>query len=378
MVKIASMNPDVRSRPLKLLFHCPALTDGGAERVWALLAGELAARGHAVHLVVDAEAANGPAVPSGVEPHILPQGRLAALRALRRLLGDLAPDVALSAVAASPLLLTIAASGLDVPLVHAFHGFEEWRTGYLSRLTWRSLPWIARRSARIVAVSDALREYLAESWNVPTEKLVRIWNPVALPDPLPAVDAGDLLSRPREILCIGRLSAEKGHGLLLRAMALMRDREAGLTLVGEGPRRPHLEEQARHLGIADRVRFAGWQDDVWPWLGRARVFALPSRTESFGNVVVEALAAGLPVVCTDTPGPAEILGGDARLGRLVPVTGAEEMAEALDALLENPGDPGPRQMRALDFSAAKGVDAWEGLIRDVAGGRKASGPAVPA
>ncbi len=361
------MNPHELSTPRRLLFHCPALTDGGAERVWALLAGELAARGHEVHLVVDAEARNGPPVPSGVKMHVLPAGRPAGLRALRRLLKDVRPDAALSAIAASPLFLTLAASGLGIPLVHAFHGFEEWRTGRLSRMTWRLLPWIARRSARIVAVSEALRRHLEEEWNVPADKLVRIWNPVALPDPLPRVTAGDLLSRPPEIVAIGRLSPEKGHGLLLRAMSLMRNREARLTLVGEGPRRGHLEEQARHLGIVDRVRFAGWQEDVWPWLARARVLALPSRTESFGNVVVEALAAGLPVVSTDTPGPAEILAGDARLGRLVSSTEAEEMAAALDAALEDPGDPAPRQARATDFSAAKGVDAWERLILEVTG-----------
>ena len=361
------MSPHELSALRRLLFYCPALTDGGAERVWALLTGELAARGHDVHLVVDSEARNGPPVPSGVKMHVLPPGRLAGLRALRRLLKDVRPDVALSAVAASPLLLTVAASGLDIPLVHAFHGFEEWRTGRLSRLTWRLLPWIAHRSARIVAVSDALRNHLAEEWNVPPEKLVRIWNPVALPDPLPRVTASDLLSRPPEIVAIGRLSPEKGHGLLLRAMSLMHTRETRLTLVGEGPRRSHLEEQVRHLGIAERVRFAGWQENIWPWLARARVLALPSRTESFGNVVVEALAAGLPVVSTDTPGPAEILAGDARLGRLVSLTEAEDMAAALDAALADPGDPAPRQARAADFSVARGVDAWERLILEVTG-----------
>ncbi len=361
------MNPHESPIRRRLLFYCPVLTDGGAERVWALLAGALAARGLEVHLVVDKEARNGPSVPAGVRLHMLPAGRMAELRELRRLLKDVRPDAALSAIAASPLLLTLAASGLDIPLIHAFHGFEEWRTGRLTRLTWHLLPWIARRSARIVTVSDALRKYLAENWNVPADRLVRIWNPVALPDPLPSVTTEDLLSRPQEIICIGRLSQEKGHGLLLRAMSLMRNREARLTLLGEGPRRSHLEEQVRHLGIAERVRFAGWQDDIWPWLAKARVLALPSRTESFGNVVVEALAAGLPVVSTDTPGPAEILAGDARLGRIVSSTEAEEMAAALDAALAAPGDPAPRQARATDFSAAKGVDAWERLILDVTG-----------
>jgi glycosyltransferase involved in cell wall biosynthesis len=297
---------------------------------------------------------------------ILGGGHLGQVRALRGVLRDFAPDAALSAIAASPLKLTLAARGMDVTLIHAFHGFDEWRTGRLSWLTWKLLPWISRRSAAIVAVSEALRRSLVEDWGAPEEKTARIYNPVALPDPLP--DASDLGARAPLVLAIGRLSREKGHGLLLKAFAHMRTPDARLAVLGEGPQRAHLEELARNLGIAERVDFAGWQADVWPWLNRARVLALPSRTESFGNVVVEALAAGLPVVSTDTPGPREILGGDARLGALTPVTEPQEMADALDAWLANPGDPAPRQARALDFSAQRGVAEWEKLILEHARG----------
>ncbi len=356
---------NTQGNSLRLLFYCPALADGGAERVWALLAGALAARGHDVVLAVDGEAPHGPAAPEGARLTVLGGGHLANVRRLRRLLRDFAPQAALSALAASPLKLTLAAAGSGIPLIHAFHGFEEWRTGRLSHLTWRLLPLLSRRAAAVVAVSDALRKALVEDWGAAAEKTLRIYNPLALPHPLP--DAGDLSRRPPEVLAIGRLSGEKGFGLLLRAFALLRTPEARLTILGEGPLRPHLEELAENLGIAPRVRFAGWQADVWPHLRRARALALASRSESFGNVVVEALAAGLPVVATDTPGPREILGGDARLGRLVPLTDAAAMAAALEAFLADPGDPAPRQERAEDFSAARGVARWEELIRTLGG-----------
>ncbi len=360
MVKIPSMSP--RKEKKRLLFHCPALTDGGAERVWALLARELAGRGHEVVMAVDSEAQNGPSLPAHIPVQVLGGGHLASMRALRRLLNGFAPHAALSAIAASPLKLTIAARGMDVALIHAFHGFEEWRTGRMSHLTWRLLPWIARHARAIVAVSDALRATLIRDWGAPEHKTTRIYNPVALPQPLPQVTQDDLRARPPHVIAIGRLSREKGHGLLLRALSMMDTHEARLTIIGEGPQRPHLEEQAKALGVNDRVTFAGWQADIWPWLGRARVLALPSRTESFGNVVVEALACGLPVVSTDTPGPREILRGDPALGTLVPITGAGAMARALDAALARPGTPAPRQTRARDFSLSRGVDAWEHLI----------------
>ena len=344
----------------RILFYCPALTDGGAERVWALLARELAERGHEVRFAVDATAENGPDLAASVPLTVLGGGHFAQTRALRKLLGEFRPHVALSAIAASPLKLTLAARGMDIALVHAFHGFEEWRTGRLTHLTWRLLPWISRRAAAVVAVSGALKAALAERWGVEEGRLTRIYNPVCLPDPPP--DASDLRERKPLVLAIGRLSGEKGHGLLLKAFAQMRTPEARLALIGEGPRRAALEELAEHLGIAGRVTFAGWQADVWPWLKRAKALALPSRTESFGNVVVEALAAGLPVVSTDTPGPREILRGDERLGTLTPVTDAAAMARALDARLADPGDADLRQARALDFSASRGVDAWEKLI----------------
>ena len=352
---------------LRLLLYCPALSDGGAERVWALLAGALAARGHAVTLAVDGGAENGPVVPSGVRFVVLGGGHVANVRALRRLLRELRPEAAISAIAASPLKLHLAARGMDIPLIHAFHGFEEWRTGRLSRLTWRLLPHLARRAAAIVAVSEALRAALVREWGAPEAKTFRIHNPVALPEPLP--DASDLAGRAPHVLAMGRLSGEKGFGLLLKAFAMMKTREARLTILGDGPLRAHLRELAENLSIAERVAFAGWQADVWPWLKRAKVFALASRTESFSVAVVEALAAGLPVVSTDTPGPREILKGDERLGRLVPVTDAAALAKALEAALDTPGDPAPRQQRALDFSAPRGTEEWERLIRRVVVGK---------
>jgi glycosyltransferase involved in cell wall biosynthesis len=138
------------------------------------------------------------------------------------------------------------------------------------------------------------------------------------------------------IITVGRLVYQKDHDTLLRAFALARSRlDASLVLVGQGPLQDELTTLARELGISDRVIFAGWQQNPFAWMANADLFVLSSRFEGFGNVVIEAMACGLPVVSTDCPsGPSEILAnGDA--GILVPVGDVHAMADAMCAVLQD-------------------------------------------
>jgi len=364
------MSQERELQDLRLLFYCPSLGDGGAERTWALLAGDAAARGARVALAVDGAVSRGVAPPQGVEIVELGgrrAGHVGQMRALRRLLKRFAPHVALSAIGASPLKLALAASGMrEVALVHAFHGLEEWRSGRLTHLAWRALPWLARRG-RIVAVSDALRDVLVHRWGVPAQRIRRIHNPVMLPEPLPKVTVPELAARDPVIVATGRLAREKQFGMAIRALSLMHHDEAKLVLVGEGPQRKALQYMVAQLGLEERVTFAGWQSDVWPHLHRAKVFCLPSRTESFGIAAVEALAAGLPVIGTATTGLREVIGNDPRLGQLVEITDVEALAAELDAALDDPGCPGPRQARAREFAASRILPQWRALMMEMAG-----------
>ncbi len=351
---------------LRLLFYCPALGDGGAERVWALLAADAAAHGAEVVLAVDGPAPRGVGAPRGVEVVELGGGHAGQVRGLRRLLRRLRPQVALSAIAASPLKLALAAWGMrEVALAHAFHGLEEWRSGRLTHLTWRVLPWLAR-GGTIVAVSGAVREVLAHGWGVPLARVRHIPNPVWLPDPLPEVSVSGLAARDPVIVAVGRLAREKQFGMAIKALAMMHHAHARLVLVGDGPQRESLRYMVERLGLRERVTFAGWQADVWPHLARAKVFCLPSRTESFGIAAVEALAAGLPVIGTATPGLMEVVGRDRRLGQLVEITDIEGLAAELDAALDDPGCPAPRQARAREFAAARVLPRWRRLIMEMA------------
>jgi glycosyltransferase involved in cell wall biosynthesis len=137
-------------------------------------------------------------------------------------------------------------------------------------------------------------------------------------------------------LALGRLHENKGFDVLLAALANVPDLH--LWLAGEGPLRRTLEDQAASLGIAGRVRFLGWRDDVAALLAAADFLVSSSRHEPLGNVVLEAWAAGRAVVATAAAGPSELI-EDGESGILVPVEDAVSLAAALRGLA---GDPSLR------------------------------------
>jgi glycosyltransferase involved in cell wall biosynthesis len=144
----------------------------------------------------------------------------------------------------------------------------------------------------------------------------------------------------RVVLSAGRFVPLKNVALLVDAFALVRraDPTAHLLLVGEGPERPALERHAARLGIADAVSFAGYvsQNRMAPYYRTADVFALPSDFDNSPNVVLEAMACGLPVVATDVGGVAEFVAVN-RGGSLVPRGDAAAMAGALGEWLSDAG-----------------------------------------
>jgi glycosyltransferase involved in cell wall biosynthesis len=128
------------------------------------------------------------------------------------------------------------------------------------------------------------------------------------------------------LLALGRLHANKGFDVLLDSLA--RVPGAVLWLAGEGELRRALQTQAERLGIAPRVRFLGWRDDVAALLGAADMLVCPSRHEPLGNVILEAWAQGRPVVAAASQGPAALISHD-YTGVLVPVDDAASLAAAI-------------------------------------------------
>ena len=357
------------------LFYTHSLSGGGAERVFAMLASGFARSGCRVIFAVDFEDdANRDLLDAEIECVVLGRNHALSTIRLAGLIAREKPDATFSALAASNLKHAIAAN-LALRARHAvtsWHGYAVSEPQRLSRMGFRFARLIAMTTARTLCVSDGLMAYMVNSCGVPPAHAKRIYNPV-LASPSPARSAAELAARAPHIVACGRLVSYKNFGLLLRAFSLLSNRDAHLTILGEGPARADLERQAAELGLGDRVAFPGFAATPWDAFSHARVFALPSTSESFGLVVAEALSSGLPVVASDCDGPREIL-RDGALGTLIAGDDAPAFAAALQAALDAPGDPAPRIARANEFSVEVGVANWLHVAQRVArNGRKTPG-----
>ena len=195
-----------------------------------------------------------------------------------------------------------------------------------------------RRCDYLIGNTRAIVDYaVAKGW--PRERIDYLPNFVpdatarAAPPPAEAIHP-----RAPRALALGRLHPNKGFDLLLEALAATR--EVHLWIAGDGPLRSQLEQLAIRLGIADRVRFLGWRDDVPVLLASADCLVCPSLHEPLGNVVIEAWSAGLPVVATASDGPMALI-EDGESGILVPLPGTpcggpKALARAIERVCEDP------------------------------------------
>jgi glycosyltransferase involved in cell wall biosynthesis len=216
---------------------------------------------------------------------------------------------------------------------------------------------------------------LAAHFGIPRDRITVVHNPVvsgslkekaAAPVDHPWLASG----APPVVLSAGRLHPTKDYPTLIRSFARLRQvREARLLILGSGKndeetarRRAELIELAAELGVSEDVDLPGFVPNPLPYMARAAVFVLSSLWEGFGNVLVEALACGCPVVSTDCPsGPAEIL-DHGRYGRLVPVGDDSAMAEAIAATLKSPPDRDVLRARGALFTVDRAVDAYLDLL----------------
>ncbi|MCG8345898.1 MAG: glycosyltransferase [Chlorobiales bacterium] len=163
---------------------------------------------------------------------------------------------------------------------------------------------------------------------------------------------------PPVILGVGRLVQQKDFPLLIRAFSRLRKRrEARLMILGEGPLRPELEALVETLDLKKDISLPGFIANPYAYMRCSALFILSSRWEGFGNVLVEAMACGTPVVSTDCPsGPSEIL-ENGKWGRLVPVGDVNAMAFAMESALIEPSTH-DTAMRAADFSVEQAISSY--------------------
>jgi glycosyltransferase involved in cell wall biosynthesis len=206
---------------------------------------------------------------------------------------------------------------------------------------------LAPLTHRAIAVSGSTRDFLVNERFVPADRVRLIWNGAPL-DEFAPVSRERALAVRRELRlgddspvvgAIGRLNTQKGHAYLLEAApaVVAAHPSVRFLVAGDGDLMAPLQEQARALGLGDRVRFAGHRADVPDILGAIDVLAIPSLYEGTPLALFEAMAAGKAIVATAVDGCAEVL-DDGATARLVPSRDPKALATAIAALLSDRGE----------------------------------------
>lgn len=324
-----------------------SLDGGGAERVMANLACSFVKRGLKVDVVlIKAEGPYLAQLPPEVNVVELKALRVAArVPHLVRYLQRERPTALLSSMhyANEVALWAKRLSGVPTRVVVCEQNNLSRYARYTSRTAerwtplWTKLfyPW----ADGIVAASQGVAKDLGQVTGLPLERVRVIYNPVVTPDL--AARAKEPVEHPwfapgemPVVLGVGRLVGQKDFPTLIRAFAQVRQvRPSRLMILGgNAGSRPVLKALVQELGLESDVAMPGFVDNPYAYMAQAAVFALSSRWEGFGNVIVEAMAVGTPVVSTDCEsGPAEIL-DHGKYGLLVPVGDSQALAAAISTL----------------------------------------------
>jgi len=335
----------------KLLFVSPSLGGGGAERVVVNLINYLDKDKYNILLVIfsDKRDYQEDLPPSVKVICVQKKNRLNFFKlilGLRRVMHDYRPDVVVSFVLYFNIVAVIASlfSERKFRLIISERNYPR---KYLPEL---HLGWLMRwlinvtypKADKILTVSKSIEMVLKEDFNIPPKKLQTIYNPVPIEEikvksqkeiKLPFLKDDNT----QIIISAGRLVKQKRFDMLLRAVSLIRKKQDNVHLIilGEGKLRGELEGLAAQLNISRWVNFVGFKSNPYAWISNADIFVLTSDFEGFPNVLVEAMACGLPVVSTDCPsGPGEII-TNGKNGILVPPANEEALAEAILGLLKD-------------------------------------------
>lgn len=305
-----------------------------------------AGRGYAVHLAApggDSPAATdekallsgGGRVSLPLEARLSPARDLRSFWRLYRALQRIRPSfVHIHGFKAA--LVGLPAAGLArLPALVTVHNYPAERGRSLLPAALRAA---GREGVRYIAVSRALARTL-ENWGIPPERIAVIYNGID-PAPFAAAAARRRFFASPGKLVVGtaaRLAPQKGLPYFIRAAArlALQFPDMRFRVVGEGPERPVLEKLARRLGLETRLSFPGYRADLPDCLAQMDIFVLPSLTEGLAITLLEAMAAGCPVVATRVGGVPEVI-ADGATGRLIPPGDDAALAAAVAALARDP------------------------------------------
>jgi len=367
--------------PLRVLTYLHSYEPGGLERDVLRFSGAWATLGIDAQIVLGRNegplASDAPDVPI----HLLQTGRISTrhfetlwmIWHLPRLVRRLRPDVifcagnsytivavALRVImgrACPPMIFRVSNDlvrrDMPQPIRAIYHLWLRLQAPYFARIIGMAEP--VRSEILTQMRAEPIQVAIIDNASLTKAEIDRLASARAL-----AVRAGP----GRHYLAIGRLAPQKNFPLLIDAFARIAEPDDRLTIVGEGSERGRLERQIATLGLAAQIDLVGHQSLVDHWLAKADALILSSDFEGLGIVVIEALAAGVPVVATDcSPNIAFLLDG---LGRRVPVRDVEALANAMADIVNDPVNVPAMRARAERFTVEASGTAWVNLFSTVA------------
>jgi glycosyltransferase involved in cell wall biosynthesis len=301
---------------------------------------------------------------------------LKRLLALKKIMRNEKPDILMSFMESANFLnllirnsSTISLIGVRNYLSLSIPSIKSWLIQYLFR---NGVRFFYKYADKVFANSEASAKDLVENFKLPERKVTFIYNPIDLKyireKMLEDINESIFMNeRYPTVITVGRMTSQKGHTDLIKAFAIVKEQiDAQLIIMGDGILKQGLIRQAKHCSLEESVKFPGFISNVYPYLAKSTVFVLPSYYEGFPNVLLEAMAVGLPVISYDCKsGPREIL-ENGKYGVLVEVGDYQSIAREIISLLR---DDRRRekysvmgQMQVEKFDAPKIAEEFKSLI----------------
>lgn len=344
----------------KVIFVTPNLANGGAEQVTSVLASALAEKEIDVEVVFMKDGADVYQLSSRVKRRSFYFGgnrvsRIGGkIRRLRRLMKENEGAVFVAMLPFETFYTYLASFGLRIRVVYSLRNDPASMKSSLDHFIRKV---IYPEASQIVFQTEEARAFFPERIQ---KKGVVIPNPVSTG--LPIRYEG---KRKREIVTIGRLKKQKNYPLLLQAFSDVNQKypDWRLRIFGEGELEGELRALCMELGIENTVEFCGFRKNVVEEINRSGMFVMASDYEGISNAMLEAMASGVPCICTDCPsGGARMMIRDHENGILVPVGDRAGLAGAMVELIENPQLAERLSQKAVeirkDLSAERIAEAW--------------------
>ena len=339
--------PDTDRR--KVCFVLPSLAGGGAERVAVQLLNALDGSHWDRSMYLFRR--EGPYLSELASDIRLSAGqsssRLGRWRELRRFIADTKPDLVMSFLSYTTVLSAARAGSASTRVVFAqgtpVSAFlQDADYGWQRPLRRRLFTAVTRlgyaAADLVIATSRGVAQDLTAAFGVDPARLRVIPNPIDIESVRALAHEAIEPAHAAQwtgpaIVAAGRLADVKNYPLLIEALALVRARvPARLFVLGQGDQEPALRQLAANRGVGDAITWCGFQGNPWKYMARADVFALTSRYEGFGNVLVEAMACGVPAIATRSAGTDDII-NDGVDGVLVAHHTPDAVAAALTRVL---------------------------------------------